>query len=96
MNCAKLLLKKLKIINMPRKKQYFLNNYRTEGKLKMFELFDQVKIISKNKTGTIVDIRETADGTIFEVESNVKGLDNDGYGGIWPIYTCKEHEIEKE
>lgn len=61
----------------------------------MFELFDEVKIINKNKTGIIVDIRETADGTVYEVESSVKGFDIDGYGGIWPIYTCKEYEIEK-
>lgn len=61
----------------------------------MFELFEKVRIKNINLPGTIVDISNDEDKTTFVVESDVKGKREDGYGGDYPLYWCKEDEIEK-
>lgn len=61
----------------------------------MFELYERVRIKKNNLIGTIVDISEADDGKTFIVESDVKGKRNDGYGGDYPLYWCKEDEILK-
>lgn len=61
----------------------------------MFEMFDKVKIKSKDLIGTIVDIRESQNTVIYTVESDVKGKRSDGYGGIYPLFDCTEYEITK-
>lgn len=61
----------------------------------MFELFEKVRIKKISLPGTIVDISDDGDGKTFVVESDVKGKRDDGYGGDYPLYWCKENEIEK-
>lgn len=61
----------------------------------MFNLYDKVIIKSKNLLGTIVDIMKKENETIITVESDVKGKREDGYGGIFPIFDCKEEDLEK-
>ena len=61
----------------------------------MFNLYDNVLIKTKNLIGTIVDIRKFGEDTIFTVESNIKGSRADGFGGIWPLFDCKEDELSK-
>ena len=63
--------------------------------LKVFELFEKVRIISKDLIGTIVDISETDGKTKYVVESDVKGKRLDGFGGIYPLFDCTEEDIEK-
>ena len=60
----------------------------------MFSLYDNVIIKSKNISGILVDIRNTEQGAVFSVESNVRGNRMDGYGGIWPIFDCLENDLE--
>ena len=61
----------------------------------MFELFEKVRIISKDLIGTIVDISETDGKTEYVVESDVKGKRPDGFGGIYSLFDCTEEDIEK-
>ena len=61
----------------------------------MFELYEHVRIKKNDLIGTIIDISESDDEKVFIVESDVKGKRNDGYGGDYPIYWCKEDEIIK-
>lgn len=61
----------------------------------MFELFEKVRIISKDLIGTIVDISETDGKTEYVVESDVKGKRLDGFGGIYSLFDCTEEDIEK-
>lgn len=61
----------------------------------MFNLYDKVIIKSKNLLGTIVDIVKKENETIITVESDVKGKREDGYGGIFPLFDCKEKDLEK-
>ena len=61
----------------------------------MFELYEHVRIKKNDLIGTIIDISESDDEKIFIVESDVKGKRNDGYGGDYPIYWCKEDEIDE-
>ena len=61
----------------------------------MFKLYEKVKIISKNLIGTIVDISEINGEKNYVVESDEKGKRADGYGGIYPLFDCRESEIEK-
>lgn len=59
----------------------------------MFELYEHVRIKKNDLIGTIVDISKTDDEKLFIVESDVKGKRDDGYGGDYPLYWCKEDEI---
>lgn len=59
----------------------------------LFELYENVLIKAKNISGTIVDIINDGEERIYTVESNVKGEYDDGYGGIWPLFNCKENDI---
>lgn len=61
----------------------------------MFELFEKVKIKSKNLIGTIVDISGDPNDLNITVESDTKGYRDDGYGGVWPLFDCKENDLEK-
>jgi len=61
----------------------------------MLNMFDKVRILSKDLNGTIVDIRKSNNETIYTVESDTKGKRSDGYGGIFPLFDCKENEIAK-
>jgi len=61
----------------------------------MFALYDKVVIKSKNLAGTIVDIRNINAETIYTVESDVEGKREDGYGGLFPLFECKEEEITR-
>lgn len=61
----------------------------------MLSMFDKVRILSKDLNGTIVDIRKSNNETIYTVESDTKGKRSDGYGGIFPLFDCKENEITK-
>ncbi len=60
----------------------------------MFNLYDNVLIKTKNIPGVIVDILHSENGAIYTVESNIKGKRDDGYGGIWPLFDCKENELQ--
>lgn len=63
----------------------------------MFELFEKVKIKSKDLVGTIVDIYKSDGKDVFIVESDVRMYtdDPDAYGGEYPMYDCHEGEIER-
>lgn len=61
----------------------------------MFELFEKVRIISKDLVGTIVDVRENNGKTKYIVESDEEGERPDGFGGIFPLFDCEEKDIEK-
>lgn len=61
----------------------------------MFELYENVFIKAKNIPGTIVDIINDGEERIYTVESNIKGERDNSYGGIWPLFDCKEDEIIK-
>ncbi len=60
----------------------------------MFELYDIVLIKDKDIKGTIVDIAHINSDVIYVVESNIPWL-NDGYGGKWKLFDCKEDELIK-
>lgn len=60
----------------------------------MFNLFEKVKIKSKNLIGTIVDISN--DANLITVESDTEYFnDPDGYGERWPLFNCEENDLEK-
>lgn len=61
----------------------------------MLNMYDKVRILSKDLIGTIVDIRKSGNETIYTVESDTKGKRSDGYGGVFPLFDCKENEIVK-
>ncbi len=61
----------------------------------MFNMYDRVRIVSKDLIGTIVDERKSAGKTIYTVESDTKGKRSDGYGGVFPLFDCAENELEK-
>lgn len=60
----------------------------------MFELFDKVRIKSKDIIGTIVDVSTIGGFPKYVIESDVPDL-SDGYGGKWKLFDCTENEIEK-
>ena len=61
----------------------------------MFELYEKARIKKNGLIGTIVDISESNGEKTYTVESDTKGKRDDGYGGDYPIYWCKENEIEE-
>lgn len=61
----------------------------------MFEIYEHVRIKKNDLVGTIVDISNSNTGKIYIVESDTKGKRDDGYGGEYPLYWCKENDIEK-
>lgn len=61
----------------------------------MFNLFENVRIKKNGLPCTIVDISEQNGIKTYIVESDIKGKRDDGYGGEYPLYWCKENEIEK-
>lgn len=61
----------------------------------MFNLYDKVRIKSKNISGIIVDIVEISNTKTITVESDIKGNRDDGYGGIYPLFDCGENDLEK-
>ena len=58
----------------------------------MFNIYEKVLIKEHNIIGTIVDISED-DKKIYIVESDTKGKLDIGYGGIYPLFDCKEDEL---
>lgn len=62
----------------------------------MYEIYEKVRIIKKDIVGTIVDINKKKGSYIYIVESDKKGYvdDKDAYPSLWPLYDCKEEEIE--
>lgn len=60
----------------------------------MFNLYDKVIIKSKNIPGTIIDIVKSKTGKTITVESDIKGKREDGYGGDFPIFICKENDLK--
>lgn len=60
----------------------------------MFNLYDKVIIKSKNIPGTIIDIVKSETGKTITVESDIKGKREDGYGGDFPIFNCKENDLK--
>ena len=58
----------------------------------MLNIYDRVKIKSKNICGTIVDVYTVNNYTKFVVESDVPNID-DGYGGKWKLFDCDESDI---
>lgn len=60
----------------------------------MFNLYDSVLIKTKNIPGTIVDILTSGNETVYTVESDKKGKSDDGFGGIWPLFDCKESDLQ--
>lgn len=62
-----------------------------------FKEYDHVIIKSKNIPGQIVDVTTLPDGEKwYVVESDIEGYtdDPDAWGGQWPLYDCKENELE--
>lgn len=63
-----------------------------------FQLFDEVRIIDKDITGTIVDLYTGGDGqTVYIVESRERGYatDPDAYPGDFPLYDATEDRLIK-
>ena len=54
----------------------------------MFELYEEVIILSNGLTGTIVDISAINGKTKYTVESDIKGKVSGGYGDIYPLFDC--------
>ena len=61
----------------------------------MFELYEEVIILSNGLTGTIVDISTINGKTKYTVESDIKGKVPGGYGDIYPLFDCTEDQIKK-
>jgi hypothetical protein len=60
-----------------------------------FELYSRVKIKKNGIIGDIVDIAEGKEGIVYTVESIVKGKHTDAdYPTAFPLYECKENDIE--
>ncbi len=57
------------------------------------KLYDKVRIIKSGIVGTIINISGTGADVIYSVESDTPNL-NEGYGGKWKIFDCKENELE--
>lgn len=62
-----------------------------------FDLFDRVLIRKKNVTGVIVDIYPEDGQSVYTVQSDKRGYVNDpeAYNGDFPLYDCKEDQLEK-
>jgi hypothetical protein len=61
-----------------------------------FDIYEHVKIKKNGIIGQIVDIINSKSGPEYTVESDTKGERDDAdYPGEWPLYFCKENEIEK-
>lgn len=58
------------------------------------KLYDTVKIIKENITGTIVDISSRNGTVYYVVESLEKGPVKGKDGGRWPLFDCKREDIE--
>lgn len=61
----------------------------------MFELYDKVKIKSKNLIGTIVDIATIKGEKIITVESDTESAFEGGYGKMFPLFDCTENDLER-
>lgn len=61
-----------------------------------FELYEHVRIKKNGLIGQVIDIADGKTGPVYTVESDTKGRRDDAdYPGEWPLYHCKETEIEK-
>lgn len=61
----------------------------------MFSEYDPVKIKFSGIRGIIVDIANIRGEIIYTIEGDAKIPAEDGNGETWPLYQCKENEIEK-
>lgn len=61
----------------------------------MFSEYDIVRIKVSGIEGEIVDIAKIQGEYIFVVEGTSKVPDEDGNGESWPLFQCRENEIEK-
>ncbi len=61
----------------------------------MFELFEKVRIISKDLVGTIVDVGTLGGKVNYIVESDVEFEETDDNCDRFPLFFCTEEEIEK-
>ena len=61
----------------------------------MFDMNDIVKIKHNGVVGTIVDVSGNGKDRIFAVESNTPGHIDGRYGDEWPLFFCRENEIQK-
>lgn len=62
-----------------------------------FDVATNVRILTKNVIGEIIDVTVGVDGkTYYLVESDTEGYtsDPDALNGKWPIYTCAAEELE--
>ena len=61
-----------------------------------FELYDRVRVKKNDVVGQIIDITNNGMGTVYTVESEVKGKRSDAdYPSEWPLYDCMANEITK-
>lgn len=61
-----------------------------------FELYEHVRIKKNGLFGQVIDITNGKNGPVYTVESDAKGYrDDSDYPSVWPLYDCKETEIEK-
>ncbi|MBR4080230.1 MAG: hypothetical protein IKK21_00385 [Clostridia bacterium] len=62
----------------------------------MIDLFDRVKIKKNGVIGTVVDVAALESGKLYTVESDTEGKREDAlFPSAWPLYHCKEEDIEK-
>ena len=61
----------------------------------MLELYDKVKIKGNGIVGQIIDISERKNGRVYVVESDTKGRVDGAYPSEWPLFDCRENELEK-
>lgn len=59
----------------------------------MLNMYDEVVIKKDGVDGVIVDVFSTDDDTFFTVESNT--MTEDKCGTLYPLFYCKEEELEK-
>lgn len=60
----------------------------------MFSDYESVRIKASGIEGIIVDIATIQGEKIYTIEGNIKVPAENEAGEIWPLYQCKEDEIE--
>lgn len=61
----------------------------------MFELYEKVRIVSRDLIGTIIDISENNGITDYVVESDKECPISGGYGDRFPLFDCTEESLKK-
>ena len=66
-------------------------------KYEVYEMFEHVTVKRNGLKGQIVDIIHGKNGIEYTVESDIMGWRDDAdYPSEWPLYFCREDEIEKQ